>query len=97
MANFLKSEEAPLKYVTIKVDDKSHIHIKNPQVCLTECENKPCTYYCPTRVYSWDGETNKIKVNYARCVECMACPYGCPYENIAWQFPEGGYGVNYQS
>ncbi|AGB41443.1 ferredoxin-like protein [Halobacteroides halobius DSM 5150] len=96
MGNFLKNNQSPLQYVTIEVDEESHIEIKEKDVCITECENKPCTYYCPTRVYSWDQESNKIKIDYTRCIECMACPYGCPYRNINWHFPRGGYGVNYQ-
>ncbi|GAB6136899.1 ferredoxin family protein [Halanaerobaculum tunisiense] len=95
MSNFSKNEESPLKYVTIKAAKESHISIRDSQICRTECENKPCTYYCPTRVYSWNGEKNKIRIDHTRCVECMACPYGCPYQNINWEFPAGGYGVNY--
>ncbi|SJZ88091.1 ferredoxin family protein [Selenihalanaerobacter shriftii] len=96
MSNFLKDQKSPLDSVEIIADDISHIDIKNKKVCLKKCENKPCTYYCPTRVYSWSGEDTEIKVDYTRCVECLACPQGCPYNNIAWQLPKGGYGVNYQ-
>lgn len=97
ISNFSKEQEAPLDSISIKVDDTSHIHIKNEEVCLEKCENKPCTYYCPTRVFSWDGEQNEIEIDYTRCVECLACPHGCPYNNISWSLPDGGYGVNYQS
>ncbi|MFW6270546.1 MAG: ferredoxin family protein [Bacillota bacterium] len=94
MGNFNKPEENLLKNTTIKKAKKSHIHIKDKEVCLNECENKPCTYYCPTRVFFW--EEKKIKINYGRCVECGACPLGCPYNNIDWSFPPGGYGVKYK-
>ncbi|MCK8823866.1 ferredoxin family protein [Fuchsiella alkaliacetigena] len=96
MRNFNKEQSSPLDYVDIKVDDESHISIKKKEVCLEKCENKPCTYYCPTRVFSWQGKQNEIRVDYQRCIECLACPYGCPYENIAWEYPHGGYGVIYQ-
>ncbi|KXS42153.1 MULTISPECIES: ferredoxin family protein [unclassified Candidatus Frackibacter] len=95
MSNFLKAEESPFDYIKIKPDDESHIDIKNRKTCLKACENKPCTYYCPTRVFAWDEESNQIKVSYTRCIECLACPYGCPHNNIEWHFPKGGYGVNY--
>lgn len=94
MNNFDKSQKNFLKNTTIKKADKSHIHIRDEEVCLNECENKPCTYYCPTRVFFW--EDNIIKINYSRCVECGACPWGCPYHNIDWSFPPGGYGVKYE-
>jgi ferredoxin like protein len=97
MSNFLKGQETPLDQIDIIVDGISHINIKDKDTCLEACENKPCTYYCPTRVFSWDGEKNQIKIEYDRCIECLACPYGCPHNNISWHFPRGGYGVNYKS
>ncbi|MFW6389589.1 MAG: ferredoxin family protein [Halanaerobiales bacterium] len=95
MSTFDKNNEDPLKNVRIETADKAHISIKDNQVCIDTCENKPCTYYCPSRVFSWSGEKNKIKVDYKRCIECGACPWGCPYDNIYWEFPPGGYGVVY--
>ena len=95
MDTFYKNNENPLKSVIIKIADKSHIYIKNKKTCIDNCENKPCTYYCPSRVYSWSGEKQKINVNYERCIECGACPWGCPYSNIKWEFPPGGYGILY--
>ncbi|MCK4257616.1 MAG: 4Fe-4S dicluster domain-containing protein [Halanaerobiales bacterium] len=72
------------------VDYKSHISIRKDQVCKEKCENKPCTYICPSRVFYWEDES--IKLLYKRCVECGACIWGCPYENIEWHYPRGGYG-----
>ncbi|ACL68776.1 ferredoxin family protein [Halothermothrix orenii] len=93
MTSFLKNNENPLKYVNIIPAGKSHIHIRNKKVCL-DCENKPCTYYCPARVFFW--EVNEIKILFERCIECGACPWGCPRENIDWVYPPGGYGVKYE-
>ncbi|MGI6704492.1 MAG: ferredoxin family protein [Clostridia bacterium] len=93
MGYFNKTQRDPLELVTIIPDEKPHIFIKKDSVCIKECENKPCTFYCPSRVYYWEDDS--IKVLYERCIECGACPYGCPYDNIAWQFPGGGFGVVY--
>lgn len=93
MSNFNKSKRDPLKVTIINVNDTSHIAIKNDNTCLEKCENKPCTYFCPTRVFYW--EDNSIQILYNRCIECGACPFGCPYDNIDWHFPNGGYGVKY--
>ncbi|MFW6308854.1 MAG: ferredoxin family protein [bacterium] len=50
-------------------------------------------FFCPANVFTWDGD--KINVHYGRCLECGACPWGCPHENINWSFPPGGWGVRY--
>ncbi|MEC9489220.1 MAG: 4Fe-4S dicluster domain-containing protein [Halanaerobium sp.] len=94
MGNFNKYKGSPFANVEINPAEESHISIMKPDTCLDACENKPCTYYCPTRVYWW--EDNMIQVDYTRCIECNACPYGCPHDNIAWEWPPGGYGVNYK-
>lgn len=86
-------EQDPLTFVTIRSDHESHIRIRKDGVCQTECENKPCTYICPSRVFFWEDQV--IKVSYKRCVECGACIWGCPYENIGWHYPQGGYGIVY--
>lgn len=92
MGNFNKDQDTPLAFIEIIAPAKSHIKIISPSACF-ECENKPCTFYCPTRVYWW--EDKRIQINYSRCIECGACPYGCPLHNIAWEYPPGGQGVLY--
>ncbi|MGC9358698.1 MAG: ferredoxin family protein [Anaerolineae bacterium] len=42
------------------------------------------------------GNDGKIQVAYQACVECGSCRVGCPYKNIGWQLPRGGYGVAYK-
>jgi ferredoxin like protein len=91
MSNFKKTKKESLSTVEIIEPKKSHISIKDKDVCLEKCEN---TYYCPSRVFEWEDE--KIKVSFKRCMECGACPWGCPYDNISWTYPPGGYGVNYK-
>ena len=82
--------------VEIKVDGISHISIKNNKLCEKHCESRPCTYYCPTGVFHWDEKNRRIEVLYARCVECLACPFGCPSGNIDWHYPSGNAGVVYK-
>ena len=96
MTSFKKNQEDPLNYVSIITTENPHIQIKNKEICLDNCENKPCTYYCPGWVCSWSSEEQKIIVQHERCIECGACPWGCPYDNIYWEFPPGGYGVHYE-
>jgi ferredoxin like protein len=80
--------------VQIKPDGSSHIKIKNEKICQKKCDAKCCTYYCPSGVFIARGNT--IDIDYTRCIECGACPYGCPNQNIAWEFPRGGFGVVYK-
>lgn len=77
-------------------DEVSHLEIKDSRVCREECLHKPCTTFCPARVYQWDELEKVITVGYEGCFECGACRVGCPYLNISWRYPRGGYGVSYR-
>ncbi|MCD6351641.1 MAG: 4Fe-4S dicluster domain-containing protein [Armatimonadetes bacterium] len=76
-----------LKY---EIDEDSHLVIKDPQVCA-ECEDRVCILRCPAEVYAWEGD--HLQVAYENCVECGVCKIVCPYDNIDWRYPRGGYGV----
>lgn len=83
---------ASLKY---NVDDEyAHLWIKDQAVCAG-CEAKPCLAFCPVGVYRLDRD-GKITVGYQACVECGSCRVGCPFLNIGWTLPRGGYGVAYK-
>jgi ferredoxin like protein len=75
-------------------EERSHLKIIDPEVCRTRCKDKPCTNFCPAAVYKCeDGE---IRVDYLGCLECGTCRVGCPYANIEWEYPKGGFGVQYK-
>jgi len=78
-----------------KVDKFTHLKIADNTICL-KCEGKPCTIFCPAAVYVWDEEEKHIRVVYEGCLECGSCRIGCPYTNITWNFPRGGFGVQYK-
>jgi ferredoxin like protein len=75
-------------------EEEAHLWIKDHDVC-TRCEYKPCQYFCPVGVYTL-GPNDKIQVAYQSCVECGSCRVGCPYTNIGWKHPRGGFGVAYK-
>ncbi len=77
-----------------KVDDESHLKIKNSDVCKNECKSQACLYLCPAYVYREEG--GRISVNYEGCLECGSCRIGCPHLNIDWRFPKGGYGISHK-
>jgi ferredoxin like protein len=76
--------------VKYKTDATSHLIIKDQAAC-GKCEEKPCILRCPAQVYEWDeGQT---LVAFENCVECGVCKIVCPYDNIDWEYPRGGFGV----
>ena len=75
-------------------EDVPHLWIKSQDICA-QCQLKPCLYFCPVEVYKLDREA-KTMVGYQACVECGSCRVGCPFLNIGWQLPRGGFGVAYK-
>ncbi len=77
------------------VDEGSaHLAIRSQETCL-QCEHKPCLYFCPVRVYTAQAD-GQIQIGYQACVECGSCRVGCPFANIEWKLPRGGFGVAYK-
>lgn len=81
-----------LQYLTrFAADDTAHVRIKDINICLTKCEDKPCTFVCPGEAYKWEGD--RMFIGYEGCHECGTCRIACPYDNIEWNYPKGGKGV----
>lgn len=76
--------------IKYKTDEISHLKIKDQAVCAG-CQDKPCIPRCPAEVYELEG--GEILVAYENCVECGVCKIVCPYDNIQWEYPRGGFGV----
>lgn len=84
----------PLKYYVD--EDQSHLWIIDEKVC-EKCQHKPCLYFCPVSVYCLCGDCkDKVQISYQACIECGSCRVGCPYSNIGWKHPRGGFGVAYK-
>lgn len=75
-------------------EEYPHLRIKDEKVCL-KCNEKPCLNFCPAGVYRLTEE-GSILISYQACLECGSCRIGCPFENIIWSYPRGGFGVNYK-
>jgi len=92
--------EEKLGLVSYKPDHtNAHIKIKDASTkspCVTSCKDKPCTFICPAKVYAWEEAQKKILVAYENCIECGACRMLCPFDNIACEWPRGGFGVQYK-
>lgn len=78
---------------TYNADTVSHLLIKDETVCAS-CIEKPCTEFCPARVYEYKDE--HIVVGFEGCLECGACRIACPHNNIDWNYPRGGFGIQFR-
>ncbi len=74
-------------------EDYAHLKIRSPEICR-QCSLRPCLNFCPAGVYRLTE--NMIVVSYQACLECGSCRVGCPYRNIQWDYPRGGFGVSYK-
>lgn len=73
----------------------SHLKVKDTQACR-RCIRKPCIARCCAEVYRWREEDEVLEVAYENCLECGVCKIVCPYDNIDWSYPRGGFGVVYK-
>ncbi|MBE3574145.1 MAG: 4Fe-4S dicluster domain-containing protein [Firmicutes bacterium] len=83
-----------LKATHLRPAPAGFISIADAQVCRARCPRKPCLVFCPSQVFSW--EYDHVHVDDQRCLECGACLFGCPEQNIDWYYPPGGAGVAYR-
>lgn len=87
--------EAKLYLDRFRVDGEAHIRIIDQAVCR-ECPEKWCNYFCPAAVYEYDAADDRNLVGWEGCVECGTCRIGCPYRNIDWRYPRGGFGIQHK-
>lgn len=88
--------EIDKKLYTLKYspDTVTHLH-PNAHDCKL-CENKPCTYICPAKVYEWNKEKQELIVNFENCLECGACRIACEKKSLEWEYPKGTKGVTFK-
>ncbi len=56
---------------------------------------KPSVKICPAGCYS-GNEKGEISINVDGCLECGTCRIACGTEVLEWNFPEGGFGVQFR-
>ncbi len=78
-----------------KQDKESHIKINN-DICKEQCREKYCLYVCPADLYSYNEEVDEVQVEFSGCLECGTCMVACKYRAIKWNYPTGGYGIQYR-
>ncbi len=86
--------EDKLGWDKYKVDETAHLKIKDAAVCTSKCVLKQCTYSCPAKCYTEEGD--KVILSYEGCLECGTCRVVCyEFDNVEWTYPRGGYGICY--
>lgn len=86
--------EDKINLVTLRPFRDSHLVIHDQRVCR-ECTRRECTTVCPVKTYEWEEGDAKIIVSFENCFECGTCRIACPFENIGWKYPPGGFGVQF--
>jgi ferredoxin like protein len=85
--------KAKLGKNTFKADAEKHIKVK-PEICKN-CRTKVCLYVCPAHVYSLDKE-GVLVLELDGCLECGTCKIACVNNALDWNYPHGGFGVQYK-
>jgi ferredoxin like protein len=73
----------------------SHLVVRDTAVCVG-CPGRECIPACPAGTYEWDAESRRLHVSFENCLECGTCRVSCPFDNIEWTNPSGGFGVSYR-
>lgn len=87
--------EDKLFLVTFNADTESHLSVLDQAVCRG-CRDKPCISGCPADCWEHLAEKDEVHVAFEGCLECGTCRIICPYANVGWKYPRGGFGVKYK-
>ncbi len=74
--------------------NEGEAHIVIDQQKCASCLAKNCLFACPAGLYSESND--KIVLEWAGCLECATCLAVCAQGALDWQYPQGGFGINYR-
>ncbi|MEW5769137.1 MAG: 4Fe-4S dicluster domain-containing protein [Pseudomonadota bacterium] len=74
--------------------EQPHIRIRVPSLCEKKCADQPCVVCCPAGCYTAEGR--KVTLITDGCLECGTCRIVCLERNLDWEYPRGGYGIQYK-
>ena len=89
-----QSVQDKLSATRFRKHPESHVTVRDQEVCRG-CVLRPCVDICPGAVYSY-SENPGLSVAHETCLECGSCKIVCEFENIDWNYPPGGFGVDYR-
>ncbi|MDA8094791.1 MAG: ferredoxin family protein [Betaproteobacteria bacterium] len=70
-----------------------HIRIVDQARCQSGCR-QPCLVCCPAGCYTLDG--SEVVLITDGCLECGTCRVVCLARNLEWEYPRGGYGIQFK-
>ncbi|MFC1734936.1 ferredoxin family protein [Candidatus Hydrogenedentota bacterium] len=70
-----------------------HLAVRDQGTCHS-CILRPCENVCPAGTYCY-AEDEGLAVAHENCLECGSCKIVCEFDNIDWNYPPGGHGVDY--
>lgn len=70
-------------------------HIKIKAGSERDLVLKPAVKICPAGCYS-ENEKGEVSINVDGCLECGTCRVACGTTVLDWNFPEGGFGVQFR-
>jgi ferredoxin like protein len=85
--------KAKLGLDVFNVDRERHISV-NQEKCK-RCKERYCLYVCPAHVYSLNKQ-GEIELDLDGCLECGTCSVACVRGAVDWNYPRGGFGVQYR-
>lgn len=74
--------------------ERPHIRTTDPAVCERRCDTKQCAVCCPAGCYT--VENRKVALITDGCLECGTCRIVCTQRNLEWEYPRGGYGIQFK-
>lgn len=77
------------------VDKEPHIAIDAGR-CSPRCTTHACIAVCPADLFEIDSRGG-VTVSWEGCLECGTCMICCPERAISWNYPRGGWGVQYRA
>jgi len=86
--------DAKLGVDVFKLDQEPHI-VVDVEKCRTVCTQRACLQVCPADLYELNDEGD-MTVNWEGCLECGTCLICCDEQALSWQYPRGGFGVQYR-
>jgi ferredoxin like protein len=74
--------------------DEAHIVVDEDACARCSPGRCACVRACPAGLFKIVGAT--MKFDYAGCLECGTCRLVCLQKAIRWDYPRGGFGVEYR-
>ena len=64
------------------------VWVLSPKFATTAANPPPCAEVCPTDAFYYDPETKAAIIDQDKCVQCMECVPGCPFD-VVFVAPSG--------